>query len=48
MKNENAKRRAFQEVLILKKLSNHAHILNLLEVFENRKLIFIVTEYIKG
>ncbi|KAL4497270.1 hypothetical protein ABPG72_011205 [Tetrahymena utriculariae] len=48
LRSESAKKRVLQEVQILKKLNNHKHVLKLLEVFENRKLIFIVTEYFKG
>lgn len=48
LRSDSAKKRVLQEVQILKKLSNHKHVLRLLEVFENRKLIFIVTEYFQG
>ncbi|EAR85698.3 Serine/Threonine kinase domain protein (macronuclear) [Tetrahymena thermophila SB210] len=48
LRSESAKKRVLQEVQILKKLNNHKHVLKLLEVFENRKLIFIVTEYFRG
>lgn len=48
LRSEGAKNRVLQEVLILKKLSGSKHIIRLLEVFENRKLIFIIMEHIKG
>lgn len=48
LRSEGAKNRVLQEVLILKKLSGNKNIIKLLEVFENRKLIFIITEYING
>lgn len=48
LRSEGAKSRVLQEVLILKKLSGNKNIIRLLEVFENRKMIFIITEYING
>ena len=44
MKDEHSKRKVFQEVLILKKC-NHKNVIKLLEVFENKKYLFIVQEY---
>ena len=44
MKDEASKRKIFQEVLILKRCS-HKNIIRLLEVFENKKYLFIVQEY---
>lgn len=44
MKDEASKRKIFQEVLILKRC-HHKNIIRLLEVFENKKYLFIVQEY---
>ena len=44
MKDESSKRKVFQEVLILKK-TIHKNIIRLLEVFENKKYLFMVFEY---
>ena len=43
MKDEASKRKVFQEVLILRK-TNHKNIEKLLEVFENKKYLFMVLE----
>lgn len=48
LRSEGAKKRVLTEVLILKELNGNENIIKLLEVFENRKSIFIVTEYIEG
>lgn len=48
LRSDGAKNRVLSEVLILKKLSGNQNIIRLLEVFENRKLIFIVMEHIRG
>ena len=44
MKDEYSRRKIFQEVLILK-TCNHKNVIKLLEVFENKKYLFIVQEY---
>jgi len=44
MRDENSKRKVLQEVVILKKV-NHKNVIRLLEVFENKKYLFIVLEY---
>ena len=44
MKDEQSKKKIFQEVMILRKI-NHKNVIRLLEVFENKKYLFLVTEY---
>ena len=44
MSNEIVKKRILQEILILKKL-NHKNVVRLLEVFENKKNMFLVMEH---
>lgn len=44
-KDESKKRKIFAEINILKKLRDHPNIVTLLEVFENKKYVFFVTEY---
>ena len=47
LKNEIAKKRLMQEVMIMKKM-NHVNVIKLLEVFESKRFIFIVMEYSRG
>lgn len=44
-KDESTKRKILSEVRILKKLLGHPNVVKLLEVFENKKYVFFVTEY---
>ena len=44
-KDESTKRKILSEVRILKKLLGHPNIVKLLEVFENKKYVFFITEY---
>jgi serine/threonine protein kinase len=44
IKEERAQRKIVQEVKILRSV-NHPNIIKILEVFENKKFVFIVTEY---
>lgn len=44
-KDESTKRKILSEVKILKKLLGHPNVVKLLEVFENKKYVFFVTEY---
>jgi serine/threonine protein kinase len=46
MNNEIIKKRISQEILILKKL-NHKNVVKLLEVFENKKNMFLVMEHMQ-
>lgn len=45
LKDESTKRKILSEVKILKKVLGHPNIVKLLEVFENKKYVFFVTEY---
>ena len=47
MKDEFSRRKVFQEVYILKKI-RHAHVIRLLEVFEDKTNMLIVMEYAAG
>lgn len=44
LQNENAKKKIFQEIEMLKKM-DHPNVIKLLEVFENKKFIFFIMEY---
>jgi len=44
IKEESSQKKIFQEVLILKKMK-HQKVIKLLEVFENKRYLFIVLEY---
>ena len=44
-KDESTKRKILSEVKILKRLLGHPNVVKLLEVFENKKYVFFVTEY---
>lgn len=44
IKEESSQKKIFQEVLILKKMK-HQKVIRLLEVFENKRYLFIVLEY---
>jgi len=44
IKEESSQKRIFQEVYILKKI-NHQNVIRLLEVFENKRYLFLVLEY---
>lgn len=44
IKEEKAQRKIVQEVKILRSLT-HQNIIKILEVFENKKFVFIVTDY---
>ena len=44
IKEETSQKRIFQEVYILKKI-NHQNVIRLLEVFENKRYLFLVLEY---
>lgn len=48
LKSENAKKRIVQEVMMLKQLAAYSQIIKLYEVFETKKQIFIIMEYIEG
>ena len=45
MKDDSVKRKILSEVKILKAVLGHPNIVKLLEVFENKKYVFFVTEY---